>query len=57
MYSFLGSVDLAVTEVLGVDEARQPILQPGPHTNALTRTAPIIEVLPHLTKGEHVEEK
>ena len=50
MYSLLRSIDLTVTEVLGVDEARQAILKTGTHSNALAWTTSIIKMLPYLTR-------
>ena len=49
----LGGVDLAVTEVLGVYESRQTILQSGTHPDPLPRTATIVEMLPHLQIQAH----
>jgi hypothetical protein len=37
-----------VAEVSCVYESAEPILQPRPHTNPLTRAAPIVKVLPNL---------
>lgn len=51
VYSLLGSIDLTVTEVLGMDEARQTILKTGTHPNTLAWTTPIIKMLPYLTTG------
>ena len=50
MYSLLRSIDLTVTEVLGVYEARETILKTSTHSNTLTWTATIIKVLPYLSE-------
>ena len=52
MDSLLRSADVFVTEVSGVDEATESILKTCPHSNALTGTAAIIKVLPHLQTKE-----
>ena len=46
--SFLWCTDGLITQVFGQYEARQSILQPGPHPNALSRTATLINMIPHL---------
>ena len=54
MNPLLWGTDVFVTEVPGVYESTEAILQPHPHTNALARTAAIIKVLPHLHVHVHV---
>ena len=48
MHSLLRCADMLVAEISSVYESTEPILQPRPHTNTLTRAAAIIKVLPHL---------
>ena len=48
MDPLLWGVDLTVTEVLGVDESRQTVLQSSSYPNTLSRTASIIKMLPYL---------
>ena len=48
MYSLLWCADVLVTEVSGVYESTETVLQPCPHSNTLTWAAAIIKMLPNL---------
>ena len=46
--SFLWCTDRFIAKVLGEYEAGQSILQPCPHPNTLSWTAPLVNMIPHL---------
>ena len=57
MNPLLWGTDVFVTEVSGVYEPTKTILQPHPYTDALARTAAIVEVLPDLHVHVHPFER
>ena len=46
--------DHLVAEELGGDEALDPVVHPGPHTNSLPWTRATVKVVPHLA-GRHMQ--